>query len=135
MKHRRLLNILIFTTFFIFPFSALAANYYVKTPANGGNNTNSGLSWDSAKATIEDAMALAATGDSVFVAAGVYSEKVSFPQGDGIALRGGYPPSGGGVQDPSAHPSDRRFRPFIVRTYDPGPAAAKWDKRVFRHLD
>ncbi|MFD1630489.1 right-handed parallel beta-helix repeat-containing protein [Pseudopedobacter beijingensis] len=45
--------------------------YYVKTD---GNNSNDGLSWETAKATIADAIALAnpANGDMIFVAKGTY---------------------------------------------------------------
>ena len=38
--------------FTIFPFPAWATDYFVKTPANGGSNANSGLDWANAKATI-----------------------------------------------------------------------------------
>lgn len=78
--------------------AAQPADLYVKTPANGGNNANNGLSWATAKATIGAAMASAFGGDSVFVAAGTYNESVLFPQANSIQLLGGYPAAGGGRQ-------------------------------------
>lgn len=53
-----------------------AATYYVD-PANGGSNSNSGLTgapW----ATIQKAASTAQAGDTVYVHAGIYAEKVTF---------------------------------------------------------
>ena len=47
-----------------------ATIYYV---SNGGNDSNNGLSWATAKATINAAIDSASAGDSVFVAVGTYS--------------------------------------------------------------
>ena len=94
---------LILLCFVVFPLSAFSTDYYVKTPANGGNDANSGLDWGSAKATIGAAMSLVNGDDSVNVAAGTYNEKVTFPGYNNIALRGGYPTTGGATQDPAAN--------------------------------
>ena len=74
--------VFIFPTFLfliLFPFTALATDYYVKIPAHGGNNDHSGLDWNTAKATIGAAMATADGDDTIHVAAGTYNEKISFP--------------------------------------------------------
>ena len=107
-KEKTIYEILIFCTFFsllVFPSIGLGAEYYVKTPANGGSDANAGLDWGSAKATIGAAMALVDGDDSIYVAAGTYNEKVTFPGHNNIALRGGYPAAGGSAQDPAANPT------------------------------
>jgi len=71
---------LVFLFLFILSANALATDYYVKTPANGGSDGYDGLSWGTAKATITAAMNLIAngTGNTIKVAAGTYNEKVTF---------------------------------------------------------
>jgi hypothetical protein len=93
--------------FFLFVFctSGLATDYYVKTPANGGIDSNSGLDWTNAKATIGAAMALVNGSDNVHVAAGTYNERVSFHASNSNQLLGGYPAAGGGTRNPSANPA------------------------------
>jgi hypothetical protein len=93
---------LVFLFLFTLSVNALAADYYVKTPANGGNNANDGLTWDTAKATVTAAMNLISTaaGNTVKVAAGTYNEKVTFRSYSNIQLRGGYPAEGGETQAP-----------------------------------
>lgn len=95
----------LFGCFMASPITALATDYYVKTPAHGGNNSHSGMNWNAAKATIGAAMALADGDDTIFVAAGTYNEKISFPPCNNVALRGGYPAAGGAVQAPSENPT------------------------------
>ena len=51
------------------PASVLATDYYVKTPANGGDDGNAGTSWAEAKATIGAAMLATGFADKVNVAA------------------------------------------------------------------
>ncbi len=78
--------------------TAMAADYYVKKSGSAGG---SGTTWATAKATINGAMALAtSTGDKVHVAAGTYTENVSFPSANYIQLLGGYAAIGEGTQDP-----------------------------------
>ena len=89
----------------ILPFAAHATDYYVKPATNGGSNAYSGLDWNNAKATIGAAMALADGDDNIYVAAGSYNEKISFPQANNIALRGGYPAAAGTTQNPAANPT------------------------------
>jgi hypothetical protein len=95
----------IFLSLFILSANVWAADYYVKT--TGGNNTNDGLTWDTAKATVTAAMNLISTGtgNTVKVAAGTYNEKVTFPNYSNIQLRGGYPAAGGDTQDPWTNPT------------------------------
>src|SRR4030042_6941858 len=85
---------------FAFATTALATEYYVKTPANGGDNANDGLAWATAKATISAAMALVNGSDNVHVAAGIYNERVTFHASNSNQLLGGYPAAGGGTRAP-----------------------------------
>ncbi len=85
---------------FILSANALATDYYVKTPANGGSNTNDGLSWATAKATITAAMALVNGSDNINVAAGTYNERITFHASNSNQLLGGYPAAGGGTRVP-----------------------------------
>jgi hypothetical protein len=89
----------------ITPSIVLGADYYVKTPANGGNNSSTGLDWGNAKSTIGAAMSLVSGTANIHVAAGTYNEKVTFPGFDNISLLGGYPAAGGASQDPSVNPT------------------------------
>lgn len=90
--------------FLLSPVSVLATDYYVKTPASGGDDNNAGTSWAEAKETIQAAMSLAITsGDKVYVAAGTYTGTVSFPEAHNVQLLGGYPAAGGGAADPWAN--------------------------------
>jgi len=82
-----------------------AAPLFVKTPGNGGNNANDGLSWDTAKATIGGAMAVVTANSTISVAAGTYNEKVSFPQINNVQLLGGFPAAGGAPRDIAANPT------------------------------
>lgn len=79
----------------VLPSIAPAADYFVKTSANGGNDANTGADWSNAKATIGAAMGLiTSAGHNIYVAAGTYNEKVTFPGYNNIALKGGYPAGG-----------------------------------------
>ena len=78
----------------LFPLTATAGTYYVK-PSPAGNDANTGSSWASAKATVGAAIAVAAAGDEIWVAAGTYPEHIkNKTDGDGlsidIALYGGF---------------------------------------------
>ena len=97
---------LIFLSLFILSANVWAADYYVKQQL-GGNDTNDGLTWDTAKATVTAAMNLIsnAAGNTVKVAAGTYTEKVTFRSYSNIQLRGGYPAAGGDTQDPWTNPT------------------------------
>ena len=64
---------------------ASAVNAYVKPD---GNDSNDGKSWANARKTISKGLSVASVGDTVFVAAGTYSERVSLK--DGINILGGY---------------------------------------------
>lgn len=95
---------LVFIFLVVLSAQAWATDYYVKTPANGGSDSNDGLTWATAKATIGAAMALVVGSGAINVAAGTYNEKIVFPGFDNVALRGGYP-AGGGAQDPATNPT------------------------------
>ena len=53
-----------------------------------GSDSNDGLTWQTAKSTIQAALNGAQSGDHVWVAAGVYVEKITLK--DGVALYGGF---------------------------------------------
>lgn len=61
-----------------------AGNRYVSV---SGNDTNNGLSWQTAMATVDAAMKHCQTGDTLFCAAGDYYQTLSIPPG--ITLLGG----------------------------------------------
>jgi len=119
--------------FTILPFPAWATDYFVKTPANGGNNANSGLDWANAKATIGAAMETVNGDDNIKVAAGTYNEKIVFPGYNNIALRGGYASSGGDVQNPVDNPPSLTDRRLHFSGNDLRAHTVKRYKRVFRH--
>ncbi len=58
---------------------------HVKTT---GNDSNDGLSWGTAKRTVQTGLDASAPGDQVWVAAGTYVERITLP--DGVALYGGF---------------------------------------------
>lgn len=69
-----------------FPAGVLATDYYVMA---AGNDGNSGLDWDNAKATIGAALTLADGNDNIRVAAGTYAGPITFPSANSIQLLGG----------------------------------------------
>jgi len=73
--------------------------YYV---APTGDNNNDGLTWATAKATINGGVAVASISDTVKVAAGTYNEYVSIH--DGVHIYGSYT-EGTDVQDLDATPT------------------------------
>jgi hypothetical protein len=75
--------------------------FYVKPT---GSDENDGLSWATAKRTVQAALSLASRGDQVWVAAGQYYERVSLP--DGVELYGGFR---GTETSPSQRPSFPRW--------------------------
>jgi hypothetical protein len=69
-----------------------AANHYVSQST--GNDGNDGLSWANAKATIEAGFGACTTGDTLFVAQGLYNERVTITTGKFVSIMGGYSPDG-----------------------------------------
>lgn len=59
--------------------------WYVKP---SGLDANNGLSWESAKKTVQAAVTAAEAGDEVWVSAGTYAENIDMK--DGVALYGGF---------------------------------------------
>ena len=74
-----------------------AANHYV-SQANGNDN-NDGLSWAKAKKTITKGFSACADGDTLFIAAGSYNERVTIKAGKYVSMIGGYS-SDGSMRDP-----------------------------------
>ncbi len=56
--------------------------------SKAGNDANNGLSWATAKATVQGGLNAASSGDQVWVAAGTYVENITLK--DGVALHGGF---------------------------------------------
>ena len=94
------------------PLPDISVRYYVKTD---GNAIADGLSWANAT-TLDNAMALALSGDSIFIAAGTYTPNVKLNGGtnaqditfaiyNNITLIGGYPVNAveGTIADPIAN--------------------------------
>ena len=70
---------------------------YVKTSDNGGNDSNNGAAWDTALATISNALTKATDGDEIRVAAGTYKETITISKS--ISLLGGYSAEENDTQD------------------------------------
>ena len=75
---------------FCFALTATATDRYVSV---NGDDTNDGLSWAKAKATIKSAISSASAGDNICIGAGIYNEAVSVK--DGVNLIGGYSAASG----------------------------------------
>lgn len=75
----------------------MGISYYIKTPQNGGSDSNDGLSWNTAFATFGHAIKTAASGDEINVAAGTYTENITSSKR--LSFYGSYPAKGGNVLD------------------------------------
>ncbi len=75
-----------------------AAEFYVDKYL--GDDTDDGLSWGTAKASIRGALDAASSGGLIHITRGTYYEHL--PLHDGITLMGGYP-VGGGARDPETY--------------------------------
>ena len=71
---------------------ASAANHFVSQTA--GDDGNDGLSWATAKASITAGFGACADGDTLFIAAGTYYERVTITTGKFVSILGGYSPDG-----------------------------------------
>ena len=65
--------------------SAVAATVYVSPT---GNDSNAGLTWATAKRTVQDGLNAAVSGDQVWVAAGTYAQRITLKAG--VGLYGGF---------------------------------------------
>lgn len=94
------LSILMLGTFVSVP--AFSITYYVSTT---GNNSNDGLSWASAKRTVQAAVNAASHGDEIRVAQGTYNESITINRN--VALKGGFAGSGADPDErnPDAYPT------------------------------
>lgn len=81
---------------------ASASNKYVKPEAAGGSDANDGSSWANARATIGACIWNVGVGDTLFIAEGVYNEKVSAQ--NGATYLGGYNAETG-ARDPELYES------------------------------
>jgi parallel beta-helix repeat protein len=78
----------------ILPSNLSAAAIRVKP---GGNDANDGSTWDLAKKTIAAALTAATTNDEVWVAAGIYAERITLKAD--VKLLGGFPEGSTGFRD------------------------------------
>lgn len=95
LKFLKTLSFSLMFGIFAFNSAALAGTYYVK---KSGNDSNDGLTWNTAFATITKAVNSATRNDEIRVGAGTYAENISI-RFDNISLYGSYPANGGDVQD------------------------------------
>ena len=63
-----------------------ATTWYVQT--NGDDTANTGSSWTNAKKTVGKAITLSISGDSIYVAAGTYNERITLQPG--VKIYGGF---------------------------------------------
>lgn len=88
-----LILILLFSTFPLSEVYAAGTVYYVKANATGSND---GSSWTNAYTSLQSAIAVATSGDEIWVAAGIYkptnniNRKLSFTPKVGVAIYGGF---------------------------------------------
>ena len=71
---------------------ASAANHYVSQ--TNGSDSNDGLSWATAMQTVTTGFAACKDGDTLFIAAGSYNERVTIKSGSFVSIIGGYDPTG-----------------------------------------
>ena len=76
---------------------ASATNRYVSQAT--GNDSNNGTSWASAMKTITKGFNACTDGDTLFIAAGTYNERVTIKSGKYVSMLGGYS-SDGSQRDP-----------------------------------
>ena len=76
---------------------SIAANHYVSQTT--GNDSNDGLSWSTAKKKIASGFSACADGDTLFVAAGTYNERITVTTGHFVSIMGGYD-AATGMRDP-----------------------------------
>ncbi|MBR0310716.1 MAG: fibronectin type III domain-containing protein [Paludibacteraceae bacterium] len=76
---------------------ASASNHYVSQ--TNGNDSNDGLSWSSAMQTIAKGFGACTDGDTLFIAAGTYNERVTIKSGSFVSILGGYDATGA-MRDP-----------------------------------
>ena len=90
---------LLFMTICAVSLCASAANHYVSQ--TGGNDSNDGLSWATPMQTITSGFSACANGDTLFIAAGTYNERVTLTASKYLSMMGGYAPDGS-QRDPEA---------------------------------
>lgn len=72
---------------FLFSSVAFCTTYFVK---KGGSDDNTGLDWNNAFLTITKALDVSATGDSIWVAEGVFKEGNTIEIGEDVSIFGGF---------------------------------------------
>ncbi|WP_028910659.1 hypothetical protein [Prevotella sp. AGR2160] len=69
---------------------AAGTTYYVRTPADGGSDSNAGTSWSTAFATLTKALNTASSGQEIWIAAGTYKEAATVTMVNGVSVYGGF---------------------------------------------
>ena len=90
-------RVLLFLTLCTSALCASATNRYVSQAT--GNDSNNGTSWASAMKTITKGFNACTDGDTLFIAAGTYNERVTIKSGKYVSMLGGYS-SDGSQRDP-----------------------------------
>ncbi len=90
-------KVLLFLTFCTAALCTSAANHFVSQA--GGDDNNDGLSWATAVQTITKGFSACADGDTLFIAAGRYNERVTITTGKFVSIMGGYD-AASGMRDP-----------------------------------
>ncbi len=103
---------------------ASASNHYVS--ATTGDDANAGSSWQTAKATIAAGYSGCSVGDTLFIAAGTYSEMISVKSG--VTILGGYNATTG-LRDIDLYPTildGTNVGKFLIVKYDNDCADPTW---------
>ncbi|TKD61010.1 gliding motility-associated C-terminal domain-containing protein [Flavobacterium sp. ASW18X] len=115
---------LLFNFLFFIAYFAHAADIFVDQSAPIGGD---GSSWALAFQTIEEAVASAASGDTIFIAEGIYKPQSEIDITVPLTIRGGYV-EGGGARDLTSHVTQIQadFDPnnLLLRIFDIGINAA-----------
>jgi len=90
-------KLLFLLTFCTVALCASAANHFVSQVS--GDDNNDGLSWATAVQTMTKGFGACADGDTLFVAAGRYNERVTITTGKFVSILGGYEATSG-MRDP-----------------------------------
>ncbi len=96
---------LVFLFLFILSANALATDYYVKTPANGGSDTNMDWPGPQPKRPSRRPWPWSTEVITSMLPQAPITKEISFHASDNNQLLGGYPAAGGGTRAPWSNPT------------------------------